>query len=83
MEKLEILNLELKEVRNELCVIVETPYGVENIGMKLKKKYLDINTDKPKWMSETKELLEYKYNKEVLLEDIETAFNKEEELVEL
>ena len=82
MEKLEILNLELKEIRNELCVIVETSYGVENIGMKLKKKYLDINTEKPQWMSETKELLEYKYNKEVLLKDIENALNKKEELIE-
>jgi len=40
---------------------VETPYGVDNLGLGLDKKYLDPETDKPKWMGEVKSLIETKY----------------------
>ena len=71
MEELQILNVEIREVRQQLRVIVESVYGIDNLGLSINKKYLDIDTDKPQWLKETKYLLELKYDKSVSIETLE------------
>lgn len=58
---MEITILEIYEQNNQLRVRVETPYGVDNLGLSLNKKYLDPETDQPKWKKEVRQLLESKY----------------------
>ena len=58
---MEITILGVYEQKGQLRVEVETPYGKENIGLSLESKYLDPETDKPRWKKEVKELLEKKY----------------------
>lgn len=58
---MEITILNVYEQNGQLRVEVETPYGKENIGLSLQSKYLDPETDKPKWKKEIRELLEKKY----------------------
>ncbi|HAG52306.1 MAG TPA: hypothetical protein DCL21_00795 [Alphaproteobacteria bacterium] len=70
MEKLNLVNVEVLEVGQQLRVIVESVYGIDNLGLSLKRKYLDPATDKPQWLGETKKLLEMKYNKEVLTAEL-------------
>lgn len=83
MEKLEILNVEKELLTGELKILIETPYGVDNMGILKKRVYLDPDTNKPQWIGEIKYLLENKYGKEVLIEDLETALNKTEKIIEL
>ena len=58
---MDIKILNVYEQNNQLRVEVETPYGKENIGLNINKKYLDAETDEPKWKSAVKYLLEKKY----------------------
>lgn len=62
-EKFDIL-ITIKEVYeqdNLLRVIVETPYGIDNIGLSPDKKYLDPVTNQPRFLKEVKEMIENKY----------------------
>lgn len=81
MEELQILNVEIREIRQQLRVIVESIYGIDNLGLSINKKYLDIDTDKPQWLKETKYLLELKYNKSVNIETLEN-FSKNNTLIQ-
>jgi hypothetical protein len=44
-----------------LRVIVDHDYGTSNIGLNLASKKLDPNTDKPKYLSEIKSILQKRY----------------------
>lgn len=58
---MEITILKIYEEKNTLRVEVETPYGIDNIGLSLDKKYLDPATGNPRWQSTVQKLLEKKY----------------------
>ena len=58
---MEIKILEIYEQKNQLRIKVETPYGIDNLGLGLKAKYLDPETDEPKWKKEVCDLLNNKY----------------------
>ena len=57
--KIKILGL--KEVEGLLRIEVETPYGIEDLGLSLEKKTVDPLTGEPRWLKEIKELLNKKY----------------------
>ena len=65
METLKVTILSKEEVGGLLRVKVESPYGIDDLGMNLDKKYLNFVTDVPKWEDEVKFLLKKKYNKEI------------------
>lgn len=65
MANVDLLNVEVLEKQNQLRIVVESVYGVDNLGLSIQKKYLDPDTDMPKWISEASKLLERKYNKSV------------------
>ena len=58
---MDIKILKVYEQNNTLNVVVESPYGEDRFGLGLNKKYLDPETDQPKWLTEVKRLLEDKY----------------------
>jgi hypothetical protein len=58
---MDIKIIEVKEYGNTLRVIVETEYGIDNIGLSIDAKYKDPFTGNPRWQTEVKELLEKKY----------------------
>lgn len=53
--------LEVYEQNGALIVEAETPYGIERMGLSKDSKYLDPETDQPRWHHEVAELLERKY----------------------
>ena len=63
--------LEVYEEKNSLRVKVETPYGVENFGLGIHNKYLDPDTEKPKWLKEVRKLLDLKYGKKELRQKVQ------------
>lgn len=54
--------LEVNEVAGQLRIKVDTPYGVEDLGLSLEKKKADPITGQPLWLSEVRDLLTKKYN---------------------
>ncbi|MFW6008472.1 MAG: hypothetical protein ACOCP8_04320, partial [archaeon] len=80
--KLKLLNVEKRRVRNQLRILVESVYGVDNLGLSIEKEYIDIETDKPKWLGEVKRLLENKYDKEVDIEELENLSNNDKHVKE-
>lgn len=50
--------LDVYEQNGTLNVKVETPYGIDKFGLSPHQKYLDPETDKPRWMSEVRKLLD-------------------------
>ena len=60
--------LKVYEKAGLLRVETETEFGKDNLGLSLEKKYLDIETGKPKWKKEVRQCLERKYNKETAKE---------------
>lgn len=60
---MEITIEKIFESGDQLRVIVEHPYGKDNIGLGLQAKYLDPETGNPRWQREVKELIEKKYGK--------------------
>jgi len=61
--KIKILSVE--ELSGQLRVKVDTPYGVEDLGLSLEQKKADPITGQPKWLWEVKELLNKKYENAV------------------
>lgn len=53
--------LEVKELKGQLRVKVDTEYGVEDIGLSLDKKKADSITGQPLWYHEVADLLKKKY----------------------
>jgi hypothetical protein len=66
---MEVKIKKIEEKDNLLRIHTECKYGLDNLGLSLKKKYLDRYTDKPQWESEVKQLLGKKYNKEIKLKN--------------
>lgn len=60
-ENLKLKILRVYEQNNSLNIIVETIYGEEKYGLALNKKFIDPETNKPKWMREVRQILEKKY----------------------
>ncbi len=60
--------LRVYELKGILRVETECKYGKDNLGLSLQQKYLDPVTQKPKYLKEVKELLENKYNKDMVRE---------------
>lgn len=53
--------VEIKEEGDQLRVIVQHEYGVDNLGISKKKEEHDHITGQPKWLIDVKKLLEKKY----------------------
>ncbi len=63
------------EKNDTLRVETECIYGKDNLGLSLDQKYLDPETDKPRYLKEVKDLLEKKYSKDLVKEkDIKDKF---------
>ena len=60
--------LKVYELNNTLRVETECPYGKDNLGLSLDKKYLNPKTNKPQYLDEVKRLLEDKYQKKHVTE---------------
>ena len=58
--------LKVYEQNNVLRVETECKYGRDNLGLGIDKKYLDPETDKPRYLEEVKTLLESKYLKKLV-----------------
>ena len=74
--------LKIYEVNGILRVETECKYGKDNLGLSLDSRYIEPVTQKPRYLSEIKSLLERKYNKELAKEkEVEKAmWNKEIDL---
>ena len=65
--------LKVYELNGNLRVETECKYGKDNLGLGLQQKYLDPQTDEPRYIAEVKKLLNAKYgkqeSKQVLIKD--------------
>lgn len=61
--KIKILSVE--EIGGQLRVKVDTPYGLEDLGLSLEMKKADPITGQPLWLWEVKELINKKYQNAV------------------
>ena len=83
---MEIKILKVYELNNILRVETECPYGKDNFGLSINTKYLDSETEIPKWKLEVKKLLEEKYGlstkkkKDVFEKDVK-SFSSLDELL--
>ena len=62
------MELKIKKIEEKggaLRIHTECKYGEDNLGLNLSQKYLDPDTEKPRWESEVKTLIESKYGKPV------------------
>ncbi len=62
---MEVKIKKIEEKSGLLRIHTECKYGEDNLGLSLKQKYLNSETEKPKWENEVKELLEKKYGKKI------------------
>ena len=53
--------LEVFEENNQLRVITECKYGKDNIGLNINKKYINPQTEGPRYLEEVEKLLTAKY----------------------
>jgi len=52
---------DIREESGQLRVIVESDYGIDNIGLSLDSKKCNHLTGEPKWIGEVRELINKKY----------------------
>ena len=80
--------LEVYEQNETLTIKVESEYGIDKFGLGLHQKYLDPETNKPKWQIEVRRLLEQKYGSldnrsKKPLKEAKSMLNKEIDLTVL